>query len=286
MTDIQASAIIYADYRHSPDEHVDVSGLKELKINERNIGFFDDVISSSCSFYEIESNEWLLVFFKGSAFEKQISVITSNTLIKYHSDTIGAAFRVQNNRIDEDVLKIAKGLLGSQSLKVGDFCETSSNSYIVSVRRGFLYVSETPGQFERATILNALAHAYKLIMHEVSAKVSTGIINKDNKQLLEWTELGFQFNAAFYSRYPIKLENREIGNFWKAFESHWHITEINDEFTRQLASIHTLIQFEEGKKLTEKHHHQTTKLTVLIAVVGLLITLLSTYIAHMLGWNS
>lgn len=286
MIDTQVD-ITYVDYRHSATySDIQTQGLAVLKINNHNIGFFDGVIGRSFEFFDLGNKEWLLVFFKNTVFEKRIKVISSNSELAYQKNRIGLAYRVQNGQIDDAMVLLAQKLLESKSLKGSEFQETACNSFMVAVRSGFLYVTDKPGQFERAVILNGLAHAYKLIMHEVTEQVTAGILSKNDKQLLEWSDLGFKFNAAFYSKFPIKTENGEIFKFWTIFAKHWRISEINEELTRQLSSIQTLLQFEENKKLAEKYQNQTVKLTLLITSLGLLITLLSTYISHIAGWNS
>lgn len=271
--------ICYARFRHLKEGDAEKNTLTELTIDNKGIRLFNRILGDRCSFYEIENKEWLLVFFEGSEFEKKIEVITSDYPIKHNDSDISDAFYVNNNGYDENVLEIAKVLLENKSLKASDFQETSKNSGMISAGNGFLCVTQARSRFERALILNALAHAYKLVIHEVSKNITNEVINNDNKKLLQWAERGFRFNAAFYTKYPIKLENREMVKFWEVFERHWRITEINDELTYQLGSIQGLLQAKE-------HHDQSIKWGVLITVGGLVITLLSTYIAHVLGWNS
>lgn len=280
-------AVKYVDFclAESNDDHEEPS--KPLKINGNNISFFDDNLSRTFRFLELDNGDWLLTFFANSPFDINIKIAFGDQPIPHRRCSIGSAFRIDGDGLAEAVIQKTRELLGSKSLDKTDYQETALNSYLTTSGRGFVYVTTKPGQFERAVLLNALVLAYKHRMQTIASSMSSETISgKPSPEVLKWCNAGFVFNAAFYTKYPIKLENREIRNFLAAFEEHWRISDINDELMRQLNAIHSLLQFNETQATAERHHSQNTILAVMIAVIGLFITLLSTYLAHVWGWNN
>lgn len=286
MLEPQNNKNISVDYQFDITQRLEGKTFKELKVCDQNIAFFDEVLSKSFKFYEVNKEEWLLIFFKGSEYQKIIQVKIANQKQAYAPKSIGAAYFFQGKSITDEVVDYAKDMLGSKSLTKNSFTQTSSTGFVTTVRRGFVYVTETPGQFERAVILNGLAHAYRLVMNELSNLARDAVAKQNSKVLMESAEKGFYFNVGFYSRYPIKLENEEIRKFWESFEDQWQISKINEELERQLVSMHSLLQFKESVHIANKHQNQNIKLTFMITIAGLAFSLLSTLIAHSLGWNS
>lgn len=284
---LQNNEYLFAEYELlEHNQVIDPASFSPLKIANNGIVFFDEVLSSSFSFFEISKFEWLLVFFRGSEFEKQIRVVLSQGTPPKLQGSIGSAFECHKKAIDPEVVEYAQQWLSSRSLRAEDFTQTSATGFMAAIRRGFMYVSETPGQFERAVILHGLALAYKFVMQNISRDASEAVNSQDKGALLRCAELGSKFNIAFYSRYPIKLENAEIRNFWEVIEEHFQLENLNDELSRQLSAVQELIQFQISASTTQKNQSQMIWLSIVIALGGLAISLISTYIAHLMGWNN
>lgn len=286
MTVINVNQQLSVGYKFNPKQQSIKEDYPELKIKDQNIAFFDEVLNQSFKFYDLKQDGWLLVFFEGSDFQKVIEVKFANEKQEFSKNNIGTAYYFSGKAVTEESIEYAKSMLQSKSLTQESFARTSSSGFVASVRRGFVYITETPGQFERAVILNGLAHAYKLVMKELFDNARKAILIKDDKKLFEAAEKGFYFNVAFYSIYPIKLENEEIRKFWEVFEKQWQISKQNDELVRQLDSIQTLLQFKENLDITKKHQQQSIRLTKFIAVAGVIFALVTAYLTHLFGWNT
>ncbi|KQT41362.1 MULTISPECIES: hypothetical protein [unclassified Methylophilus] len=280
MTEIKNKV---AYYQYNPEYLLKEQSYTELKISGNKIVFFDESLAKSFKFYEDKNKNWTLVFFIDSPYKKIIQVKFSDEKPKVRN--LGEGFLCHEKELSDEIVQYSNEMLETKSLTKEDFVKTSSNGHIATVRKGFIYASETPGQFERAVLISGLAHAYKLVMNQLSESARS-VSEENNTRILNVCESAAKFNIQYYSRYPIKLENAELRAFWEAFEGQWQISRLNDELLRQLEAMQSLLHFKESVLIAERHQNQNIKLTIMITLAGIVFSLLSTFIGHKLGWNN
>ena len=264
--------------------------LQPLRINQGNVSFFINALSSNCGFEQQSNNpdSYVLTFFSGTEFELTLQVefflqpLTpeQSKVVKAKAAWFNNGYQTGNN--DQYAQSMSQFLRGSDALQLDSLTATTQNRYLVNDRSGLAYFSGDSDQFRRIVLCQALAVAYSQVMSQCVEQLTTTLRSDDCDALLSLYEQILFFNASDYFAHPVKLERHELFTAWNLIRDHWHLNELNEELTNQLSSAAKFLQAnrdrekQEAKQEAEaRQTKRDRKANFAIGFATLLLTFLS-----------
>ncbi|WP_311944521.1 hypothetical protein [Halomonas piscis] len=228
------------------------SDLAPLRIGKGKVSFFIKPLKNYCHFSQHPQNPdtWYLTFFNQTEFAIDLTVrvmkepmpkdeaLANRVLAK--AVWFNNEFQSSNNeKFAEDMSQF---LRGSSALTMDKLIPTTHGHHLVTDRNGLAYLSGNADQFKRIVLCLSLAVAYSQILRRCEERLTFALKRREYDSLPELYENILFFNASDYFSHPVSLDRHELFAVWKLIRDHWHIDEINEELTEQLAGVSSLLK--------------------------------------------
>lgn len=259
---------------------------KPLTIQNRNPAFFIESVQDHAEFLSNDtSDEWLLSFFKGSAFPQTISVkLCDSDADKAQLKPIAQAAwfnnkgdGARNRDFEDDASQFARN---SGSLDIEQASCLTEGRFLLTDRSTCIYFAFDEAQFQRIVICLALAVAYAQVVRDALKAMTSHIKNNQGEHILALYDDMLKFNAADYFALPVLIDRHELLAAWDLIYQHFRLKSLNEELTEQLTRVADLLRSnaERTQRATEasqlardqRQNKIVTQLGIFIAAVSLL----------------
>lgn len=248
----------------------DQTAVRELKIDQKNIRFFRDVLMQQFRFSEVKGG-WNLDFFVDSDYQQRLFVefeegecsTIKNRTKKFNQLTQLAFVESAEPHLDEFSCEMTSLLIrGSKAIKVKDLYQASTHcGYIDGRGAQYIHLNKNPeiensfgkSQFFRHVLLHSLAYAYLMVMEQLSNALVQAVSEQKNEdELRQIYKKVVLFNARYFLYQPINLEAPAMCEAWKRVDQVLGISQTNQELIKQIENVHYILNLENDKKLAQE----------------------------------
>ena len=283
---------------HLHPEETFPQGLQSLRIGQKNVAIFRDVLMEQMQLL-CNQTGWWLEFFTGTDHVQRFLITFS-----VHSESQrepgrswpitkmgytqlmsldGRDHQQLEAELEAACWEASQMVRGSGSVRTTDLYEACSHFGFMD-GRGMLFINKRAGMehFERHVLLHALAYAYLLSMEAMGNALSRLLLEPGGERQEEALRKLYNrvalFNARSYFHQPVKLSHGPTCEAWRRIDEALGIRDANSELVKQIQNANSIGSWEEEQQVQQQNQQWERKeklRDICLALVAVLVAIAS-----------
>ncbi len=267
------------------DKPLNLTPLKIIlkdKDKKQNIAFFQDALAEKYQLMTDDKENWWLTFFIGSPYEQTLFV-NFNDDTDSRKDIAKASFyqidTTENSEYQKAASTNSQYIRKSMAITYENHIHRKSHSLHID-GKGLSFITNIQGQignFYRAILLLALAHAYQQVIGTLSKELAQLKNIKHIENINEIYNKIAEFNARYFLLQPVKYDRTDLNAIWEQIVETLVIKETNNELMQQVAYLHHIIELQnthKAQELSEKQNRLINIFGIILSVIGVILTII------------